>query len=73
MKYQPLQFTLPETPFQWVSHLKAVWEDGTIFEAYGDGRGRIESNGIGFPVKFAGDAFHALMFGYPMPERCKGW
>lgn len=73
MKYQPLQFTLPGIAYRWVSHCKAVWGNGTTFESYGNGRGHIEANGVGFPVRFAGDAFHALVAGETLPERCKGW
>jgi hypothetical protein len=73
MKYQHLQFTLPGMPFKWISERKAVWENGTTFELLGHGRGRIVSGGIGYPVKFSGDAYHSLRMGFPLPEICKEW
>jgi hypothetical protein len=26
-----------------------------------------------FPLRNAGDAFHALFLGLPLPDHCKGW
>jgi hypothetical protein len=69
-----MQFTLPETAHRWISHCKAMWDNGTTFESYAEnGRGHITANGIGYPVRFSGDAYYALVHGLPLPERCKGW
>ena len=56
-----------------------VFESGLKLTLAGEhGRGTLEQEGIGYPVRHAGDVFHAIRIGETtcaadVPARCKAW
>ncbi len=56
-----------------------TFENGVVLTNYIDGGGHVEyppKDGVGsfgFPVRFAGDVFHALRKDEAIPTHCKAW
>jgi hypothetical protein len=58
----------------------AEFPNGEILRFYSSGGGgmlthpaRGDVGSFSFPLRNAGDAFHALRLGKPLPDHCKGW